>query len=170
MKILNNITEITCCLLMATSLFSLLSCNKKNDISIDIPIEIYSQISPVSTPMKASSIIALPDGITEDHIVINSMEELHNNIPNQILNDNPEYQKVDFNNSSLIIIKFRLFYKLQKLDYKIHTEDFHTYKIRQMLSVENTLLKDGLFVMSGVVTKKIPTYSTLTIEQSFIYL
>ncbi len=167
---LNNITEITCCLLMATSLFSLLSCNKENDISIDIPIEIYSQISPVSTPMKASSIIALPDGITEEHIVINSMEELHNNIPNQILNDNPEYKKIDFNNSSLIIIKFRLFYKLQKLDYKIYTEDFHTYKIRQMLSVENTLLKDGLFVMSGVVTKKIPTYSTLTIEQSFIYL
>ena len=170
MKILINITKITCCLLMATSIFSLLSCNKENDTPIDIPIEIYSQISPVSTPMEASSIIALPDGIAEEHIVINSMEELQNNIPNQILNDNPEYQKIDFDNSSLIIIKFRLFYELQKLDYKIYTEDFRTYKIKQMLSVEKTLLKDGLFVMSCVVTKKIPTYSALTIEQSFIYL
>ena len=155
---------------MATSIFSLLSCNKENDYPIDIPIEIYSQIPPVSTPMEVSSIIAIPDGITEEHIVINSMEELQNNIPNKILNNNPEYQKIDFENSSLIIIKFRLFYELLKLDYKISTEVFHTYKIKQTLYVEKTLLKDGLFVMSCVVTKKIPTYSDINIEQSFIYL
>lgn len=170
MKLLNSITKFTCCLLMATSVFCLLSCHEENGISVDMPIEVYNQISPVSTPMEASSIIALPDGITEEHIVINSMEELYNNIPSQILNDNSEYQKINFENSSLIMIKFRLFYNFQKLNYIIHTEDFHTYKIRQMFSVENALLKDGLFVMSCVVTKKIPTDSTLAIEQSFTYL
>lgn len=170
MKLLKYLPKFTCCLLMVISDFCLFSCNKENDITTDTPIEIYKQIPPVTTPMETSSIIALPDGVNEEYLVINSKEELCQNIPYTILTNNPDYQNADFNNSSLIIIKFRLFYELKESDYRINTRDFKTYKITQALSVDKTLLKEGFFVMSCVVTKKIQTNSTLSIEQSLTYL
>ncbi len=169
MNLLNNIIEKVCCLLMATSFLCLSSCDKGNDISINTPIEIYDQFPPYITPMDTSSIIAI-SGAMAKHIVVNSLQELHDNIPSQILHDNPKYQKIDFNSSSLIIIKFRLLYKPQKIDYKIFTENSKDYKILQTLTVENTLITDGFFVMSCVVTEKISNNSPITLVQAFYYI
>lgn len=170
MNYMNCIFKNTCCLIMAMSVFVLLSCNKDDEFPMSEPVEVHYQMPSVSVPMEASSIITLPDGVSGECVVANSIQELYKNIPSQILDETPEYQKIDFNSSSLIIVKFRSFYKLQTLDYNIYKDETQTYKIRQKISVENVFQNKGSFVMSCIVTEKIPTNSKLIVEQSYTYL
>lgn len=169
MKFTNDITKATCYFLIIASCF-IISCNKENDIAIQIPIEIYCQIPPTVTSMTESSIISMPDGVIEEHVVINSEEELHRNIPSQIINNNYEYQNLNFDDLSLIMIKLRLFFELKDIEYKIYRGNANTYLIKQSLSVKNNALSNGLFVMSCVVTEKIAVNNELIIEQSFQFL
>lgn len=112
----------------------------------------------------------MPDGVVEEHVVINSEGELHQNIPSQIIEEHTELKKIDFTNSSLFVIKFRLFYELQDIEYEIYRKGMNDYVVRQFLSVEKDINTEGSFVMSCMITEKISPFNELIIEQSFKFL
>ena len=166
MRLLKFFIKNACCLLIATGILCFLSCSTEDNKPVKTPIEIYECFSPVLTPMVDSSIIALPHGVVAEQAIVNSREELYNKIPKQIINENPEYKKIDFENLSLIVFKLRMVFKPQKIEYIIYKEDSYTYEVIQRLYQEEVLRKDGLFVMSCVVTEKIATDSKLNVLQS----
>lgn len=172
MQMTNRISHAVCLLLCLAATFAFTSCDKDEEYRKDTKLKIYSQFPSIVTPMDSSSIIALPDGRSEC-VLINSDEELHRSIPDQIANQNPSYQQVDFRTESLIMVKTLWLYQIGRIDYVVRKDgslsrkrDKDVYTVTQAFSTDVTTLNDGQFVLSCVVTEKIPPESELVLMQS----
>lgn len=169
MKLFDTRVQTTCYMLILIASCLIISCNRADDVVARIPLDIYVQLPPTVTAMDKSSIISLPEGVMEAHIVINSEEELRQNIPSQILTENPEYHTINFDCSSLLMIKFRLFYELHNIEYNLYIDNTDAYVV-QNVSVVNKVQPEGFFVMTCIVTEKMPIINELIIEQAYHFL
>ena len=146
----------------------LTSCYREPHIQSPTPVDIYSQTAFVVTPMTDSSIISIPTGMNEEY-VINSETELYQLVPSKIIAERPELQDIDFITSSLLVIKFRLFYNLERIESSLYKREAVEYIVRQILYVGNEIHLDGYFVMYCLITAKIPTLSKIVTETSCIW-
>ena len=146
----------------------LTSCYRESHIQSPTEVDIYCQTTPVVTPMTDSSIISIPTGMNEEY-VINSEIELRQLVPSKIIAEHPELQDIDFTTSSVVVIKFRLFYDLERIESSLYRKEADEYIVRQFLYVGNEIHIDGYFVMYCLITAKIPTLSKIVTETSCIW-
>lgn len=122
----------------------------------------------IVTEMEPSSIIALPDGISFDGNISNSLERMFDILPSDVIKEFPEYSNIDFKNHSLISLKYRMFYKIENIEYSIFKTD-NNIVVNQLLYVSGDLSLVGYFVMSNLMTDKIPDNATINLQQSYVF-
>ncbi len=139
--------------------------DEPDDKPVNIPVG--HVFEPVVTDMVSSSVISLPYGVSFDYAVINSLEELHNRIPSDIIASNPQYENIDYADSSLVSLKFRCFYKPEYIEYKISRDREGQVNAGQIIHFTEPLHVEGYFVMSNLVTEKIASDDKISLWQSF---
>lgn len=146
--------------------FNLTSCNRFDDPHRQTQLEIYYQFPPIITSMDSSNNIGFPDSVYDFKTIVNSVEELFKVIPQNIIDKNPDFLKVDFKVSSLVVVKFRLFYNLNSITSELSFRDDYGYILNLSCKVGGSM-NDGLAILSGTVTQKLDSSVSLSFLYSF---
>lgn len=148
-------------------LFACSSCQKDDEPNPPIRLSIEHIFEPFITNMDSSSPICLPNEVYTEISIINSQQELIDKIPSDIIDGSSLYKNIDYDRNSLLSVKFRCFYKPDKIEYKIYRNDDNQISIGQLIFVSEPLHVDGYFVMSNLVTEKLNSTDQISFMQSF---
>lgn len=119
----------------------------------------------VVTDKISSSIIALPNGVQQEYKIINSQQELESYIPASILNSDSIYSNIDFDVNSVVSVKFIFYCEPKQIDYVIKEADGKV-SIYETVSKYGDFNVNGYFVMTGILTDKLPDDVDVSIWQS----
>lgn len=147
-------------------LFTCFSCEKNEENNEYVQLSVKHVFVPVITDMISSSPIHLPDGVYYDATIINSEQELVSSLPSDIITSDISYNDIDYTNSSLLSLKFRCFYKPNKVEYKILKDCNGLITIQQRLYVSGTLRPEGYFIMSNMIIDRLSKQDKISLEQS----
>ncbi len=153
-------------LLILLSLTCIMACEKSSN-SINPNIAVDYVFPTFLTEMSAESIIALPEGVSCDFMVINSLDEFHEIIPDEVARTDEQYNNIDFSKNSIISIKFRVFYPITNISYRIMKRDDYVIEIKQLISTSGQMHDNGCFVMANLSVDKIPKEIGIYLQQSF---
>lgn len=135
---------------------------------IENPIEIEYEFPLKITEMIPSSSIALPDGLSFEGHIINSTSQLLEVVPSSVIREDSRYMDVDFNNNSILSLRYRVFYDVMDVETKLVNIDGNVV-VKQLIYVSGPLVTDGYFVMSNFISEKLPESGNLVLQQSFSY-
>lgn len=150
-------------------IFASASCNN-TEVPITNAIHIGHTFEPIVTSMVPTSIISLPNGVSFEGIIINSASELINKVHPDIINTDHQYETMNYSDSSLISLRFRLFYYPIDSKHNILQDANGDIIVQQLLSVNETMNKDGYFIMINMSTSKLPSNANVRIEQSLTFI
>lgn len=147
------------------------ACRRDEPVVMDVRQVKIENVFPVAvTEMSQSSIIALPDGLNSEGFVINSEEMLKELIPAEIIDGDKRYKDIDFDKFSLLSLRYRLFYDISNIEYKVLTNEDGGIDVHEYIHVTGSMIKDGRFVMSNLLVDKIPADVKITLWQSTTFL
>lgn len=156
-----------CIAIFSLALFICSSCQKEDEPNTPIRLSIEHVFEPFITGMDSSSPISLPGNVYTEIAIINSHQELIDKIPSDIIEGNSLYENIDYDSNSLLSVKFRCFYKPDKIEYKIYRNDDDQISIGQLIYVSEPLNVNGYFVLSNLVTEKLNANDQISFTQSF---
>ncbi len=165
-SLIKNRLSIVIVATLVVTLFT--ACNSEEpEREIPHPVTVDKLFTTIVTDMVSSSAIALPDGINFEGFIINSFESLDNLMPSEVIEDSPEYQKIDFKDSSLISLKCRIFYDFNDIEYRIYkTED--KLVVQQIIHKSKSMTPRGYFIMSNLMIEKIPDNISICLQQGYL--
>lgn len=158
-----------CIVVIFLILSSFFSCEKNEEDNNLVQLSVKHVFAPIITDMIGSSPIHLPDGINYEATIIKSEHELVDSLPSVIIASDILYNDIDYTKSSLISLKFRSFYKPNKIEYKIFKDNNGQVAIKQVLHVLDSLHLKGYFVMSNLIIDRLSEHDEISFEQSFAF-
>lgn len=158
-----------CIVIVFLILFTCLSCEKNEEDNVPVQLSVTYVFAPIITDMTDSSPIHLPDGINYEVTIINSEQELVDSLSSDIIASDILYNDIDYINSSLLSLRFRSFYKPNKIEYKIFKDNNGQIAIKQILNVSDSLRVEGYFIMSNLIIDRLSEHDKISFEQSFAF-
>lgn len=158
-----------CIIVIFLILFTCLSCEKNEEDNCLVQLSVKYVFAPIITDMIGSSPIHLPDGINYEATIINSEQELVDSLPTAIIASDISYNDIDYTKNSLLSLKFRSFYKPNKIEYRILKDCNSQVAIKQILHVSDSLCIEGYFIMSNLIIDRLSEHDKISFEQSFSF-
>lgn len=151
------------------TLFACFSCAESEENDVPAQLSVEHVFAPLVTDMTSSSPIHLPDGVYHEITIINSEQEAADNLPSGTTESDTLYNNINYTDNSLLSLKFRSFYKPNKIEYRIFKDHEGQVAIKQMLHVSDSLHIKGYFIMSNLITDKLSKHDKISIEQSYFF-
>ena len=143
------------------------ACNSEEPKVIEeVPVEVEYVYDPIVTKMESDSPLDFPASIGVEWHLIRNEEELHYYFPTEIISSHQEYEQIDFSEYNLISLKFRVFYEVYKIEYKLRQND-KKLVVLQHLDVNGAIVPEGFLVMSNILVKKDVDISYIELTQSY---
>lgn len=150
-------------------LFIFFSCEKKEESNVSVQLSLKYVFVPFITDMVGSSPIKLPNGINYEATIINSEQELIDYLPSDIIESDVSYNDINYTKNSLLSLKFRSFYKPNKIEYRIFKESDGKIIIKQMINVSDSIRIEGYFFMSNLIIDRLSKNNKIYLEQSLFF-